>query len=95
MSENLTHYSIADARDRFTELVHEAEQGNPVALTRRGQPVAVILSMRAYQRLSGGGADFWQALGQFRKEHDMHQLEVSDAIFTQTRDRSLGREVDL
>ena len=95
MSENLTHYSIADARDRFTELVHEAEQGNPVALTRRGQPVAVILSMRAYQRLSGGGADFWQALGQFRKEHDMQQLGIDDTTFAKLRDRSLGREVDL
>ena len=95
MSGNLSQYSIAEARDRFTELVHEAEQGKPVALTRRGQPVAVILSMRAYQRLSGGGVDFWQALGEFRRKYDLQELNLGPDAFSDTRDRSPGREVNL
>jgi prevent-host-death family protein len=91
----MDEYSIAEARDRFTELVREAEQGNPVALTRRGKPVAVILSMREYRRLTSGGADFWQALSQFRKSHHLDSLNIEPKMFDKVRDRSAGRKVDL
>ena len=40
----MTQYSIAQARDRFTQLVHEVEQGETVEVTRRGQRVAVLVS---------------------------------------------------
>jgi len=32
--------------------VHEAEHGHPVRLTRRGKPVAVLISAEQYERLS-------------------------------------------
>ncbi|HEY9546090.1 MAG TPA: type II toxin-antitoxin system prevent-host-death family antitoxin, partial [Solimonas sp.] len=32
--------SIADARNRLTELLHGTEDGQSVQVTRRGQPVA-------------------------------------------------------
>lgn len=34
-------YSITEARDNFTSVIHEAEKGTQVELTRRGKPVAV------------------------------------------------------
>ena len=34
-------YSIAEARDALTGLVHRVEEGEPIQLTRRGRPVAV------------------------------------------------------
>ena len=40
-------YSIAKARDQLAELVHRAEKGAAVELTRHGKPVAVILSKQA------------------------------------------------
>ncbi|MCG8368696.1 MAG: type II toxin-antitoxin system prevent-host-death family antitoxin [Pseudanabaenales cyanobacterium] len=40
----MTQYSIAQARDRFTQLVHEVEQGETVEGTCRGQRVAVLVS---------------------------------------------------
>ncbi len=95
MNDQMSQYSIAEARDRFTELVRKAERGNPVALTRRGRPVAVILSMRAYQRMTHGGANFWQALTEFRKRYDLQELDLGPDIFNGTRDRSPGREVNL
>ena len=45
-------YSIAAARNNLSGLVHEAEQGHPVRLTRRGKPVAVLISTEQYERLS-------------------------------------------
>ena len=53
--------SIADAKNRLTELLYAAEEGQPVQVTRRGQPVAVLLSEAEYARLraaAAGAADF-------------------------------------
>ena len=45
-------YSIAEAKNNLSGLVHEAEQGHPVRLTRRGKSVAVLISTEQYERLS-------------------------------------------
>ncbi|NGY06507.1 type II toxin-antitoxin system Phd/YefM family antitoxin [Solimonas terrae] len=48
--------SIADAKNRLTELLYAAEDGQPVQVTRRGQPVAVLLSDAEYLRLKNAAA---------------------------------------
>ena len=58
--------SIAEARDRLASLVHDVEDGAPVELTRRGRPVAVLLSYHEYQRLLGDGPSFWDAMLAYR-----------------------------
>lgn len=53
--------SIADAKNRLTELLYQAEEGQPVQVTRRGQAVAVLLSDTEYLRLktaAAGAVDF-------------------------------------
>ena len=45
-------YSIAAAKNNLSSLVHQAEQGRPVRLTRRGKPVAVLISTEQYERIS-------------------------------------------
>lgn len=53
--------TVAAANSGFAELVRAAEKGEAVAITRRGQPVAVMLSMAEFQRLqkaAAGAADF-------------------------------------
>ena len=86
--------SIAQARDRLPALVHEVEEGEPVRLTRRGKPVAVLLSLREYERLGARRPDLWEAIESFRRQADLRELDV-DSIFAGVRDRSAGREVDL
>ena len=49
-------YSIAHAKDRLAEAVRAAEAGEPVTLTRRGRPVAVIVSEAEYRRLPARAA---------------------------------------
>lgn len=44
--------SIAQAKDHFSELVHAAEKGGVVTVTRRGRAVARLLSEREFRRLT-------------------------------------------
>ena len=43
-------YSIAEAKDRFSELVRKAEEGTTVKISRRGKTVAVLMSEAEYSR---------------------------------------------
>jgi prevent-host-death family protein len=88
-------YSIADARDHLARLVHEAERGTRVELTRRGRPVAVVLSLPAYERLTNGQRerpDFWSAYERWRESVDLAELDITPDVFPAPRDRSPGRE---
>lgn len=42
--------SIAEARNRFTQLIRAAEEGEPVVITRNGKPVAQIAPLPAAAR---------------------------------------------
>ena len=85
-------YSIAEARDNFTSMVHEAEGGTQVELTRRGKPVAVLVGVEDFERLSKGRPSFWEAYESFR--HGLSpDLELDpDEIFGDVRDSSPGRD---
>ncbi len=48
----MADFSIAEAKSRFAELVHQAEAGQPMRITRRGRAVAVLVSEAAFVRLS-------------------------------------------
>lgn len=86
-------YSIAEARDNFPGVVHEAEAGTRIELTRRGKPVAVLIGIEDYARLAGGRRDFWEAYEEFRREFDLLRLGIDpDEIFRGVRDPSTGRE---
>ncbi|WP_414736119.1 type II toxin-antitoxin system prevent-host-death family antitoxin [Desulfosarcina ovata] len=63
-----------------------------VKLTRRGRPVAVLLSIKEYEKLLHQNIGFWNALINFRKQTG--ELEISDSDFEGLRDRSPGRTVD-
>lgn len=62
-------YSIAEARHDLASLVHEAETGKPVTLTRRGKPVAVLLSHGRYEELVEKKRGYWSALRESDREH--------------------------
>ena len=50
----MTTYSIAEAPDQLSRVVHQAEEDGPVELTRRGKTVAVVVSADDCERLAGG-----------------------------------------
>ena len=94
----MTQYSIAQAKDKLTQLIRSVEEGEPVEITRRGEPVAVILSMDEYRRLSKVPQNFGEAVLAFRQQYIEGQPwfeneEIDDIV--DVRDKSSAREVDL
>ncbi len=86
--------SIAEARDKLPALVHSVEEGPAVRLTRRGKPVAVLVSLEEYERHRPRRPDLWRAIQAFREGTDLRDLAV-DEIFLGVRDPSHGRDVEL
>jgi prevent-host-death family protein len=76
-------------------IIHYVEKGPYVELTRRGKPVAVLLSIREYERLSRKYTGFWSAVSEFRRKVEYEGIEISDSDFKGLRDLSAGREVEL
>jgi prevent-host-death family protein len=90
-----TRYSIAEARSRLPTIVDQAEAGIDVELTRRGTPVAVVVSHRELERLRGRRAHFADAYRAFLAEHRLEEIGIDHEFVAGTRDRSTGRKVDL
>ena len=88
-------YSIAQARDQFATLVREVETKNkPIQVTRRGEPVAVILSVEEYRRLLAQQPkrDFWQAYLEYRERWQDVPMDIEGDIWQDVRDKTPPRE---
>jgi len=85
-------YSIAEARDHLTSLVHEAETGTTVELTRRGKPVAVLVARDEYERLTHERTDFWSAYQDFLRRYPGSSEDEPDEWLAGARDPSPGRD---
>lgn len=88
-------FSIAEAKNRLPPIIHYVEKGPHVELTRRGKPVAMLLSIREYERLSRKYTGFWNAISEFRRKFEDEGIEISERDFKGLRDLSVGREVEL
>lgn len=86
--------SISEAREHLPSLVRDAERGLTVTLTRRGEPVAVMISTARYRDHTKGSIPFSQALRDFRNAFDLDELDI-ESIYEGVRDRSEGRVVPL
>lgn len=87
--------SLAAVRDRFTAFVRDVENDGPVTLTRRGEAVAVLLSIDEYQRLNQPRHSFSTAYAELLKKFDLSTDGVTAEEFPPVRDPSPGRPVDL
>ncbi len=81
--------SERDISDRFAPIVHDAENGKPVQITWRGKPVAIVLSLSEYQRLTSEKFGFGAALAKIRQKYQIQALDINpDEVFNDVRDRS-------
>ncbi len=77
----MKRFSIAEAKSHLARLVHQVEDGPPVELTRRGQPVAMLVSIRDYQRFTPQH-DVWDAVQKLRESYDLEALDIDpDKVF--------------
>ena len=88
--------SIAEARSSLPSLVREVESGKAVELTRRGQPVAILIGRQEYVRLASRHRRFSQAYADFTRDINLKELAINpNQIFAAARDEARGRRVDL
>lgn len=88
-------FSIAEARTHLPTIVDEVEAGREVELTRRGKPVAVVVSLREFERLRGKRGNFAAAYAAFLQEHALDEIGLEEGFASSVRDRSRGRETSL
>lgn len=86
--------SIAEAKAHLTHFIHRAEQGEMVRITRRGKPVAVLLSEDAYARLSKGQetSDFGTLVAEMRADPAFQPIDWTPEEIDAWRDRRPWRE---
>jgi prevent-host-death family protein len=72
--------SLAQAREQLPEIVHDVALHGPVELTEEGEPLAVIVSLDEYRRLSPERLGFWDAVQKFRAETDLDELDIDSAM---------------
>lgn len=87
-------FSIAEAKNKLPAIVHSVEEETFVKLTRHGKPVAVLISIREFERLTRRKEGFWNALTEFRQDLMKENIKITDTDFEGLRDRSLGREYE-
>lgn len=83
--------SISEAKDQLPRLVHDTEDGTVVELTRRGRPVAVLLSTEAYRVLRPDRMRVWDDIEALRREIGIDQLPPDDEWLENLRDKRPGR----
>jgi antitoxin Phd len=78
-------YSVTEVRNHFASLIREVEQQTIVELTRRGKPVAVLLSIREHNRLTAPHSNFWEAYTTFRDQVNLQELSIGPDTWADIR----------
>ncbi len=86
-------FSIAQTRDNLAALLKTLRRESVIRITRRGKPVAVLLSVEDYDRLTSGKEGFWSAYTKYLQQADLAALDIGPEVFEAVRDKSPGREV--
>ena len=88
-------YSIAEARSNLPTIVDQAEAGTEVELTRRGKPVAVLISYRQLERLRSDRPRFADVYRAFLRKHSLKDVGIENDFFQAAREKGSGRKVSL
>jgi prevent-host-death family protein len=89
------HYSIAEARSHLSTIVDQAQAGQEIELTRRGKPVAVVVSVSEFARLRAERPRFTDTYERFLAVHVLREVGVDSGYFTASRDLDAGRSIEL
>ena len=91
----LKRYSIAEACSRLPAIIDHVQSGREVELTRRGKPVAVVISTREFERLRGRRQRFSDAYQRFVASYELKRIGVDARFVKSVRDRTTSRRVSL
>lgn len=88
----MSRHTLDDAMLELPELVHAAERGERVEITRDGRPVAVLLSFAEFSRRSEARPDLWDPPATFRIIPGLSELDEGSvfhggSVFDYVRNR--------
>ncbi len=87
--------SIAETRVQLPRLIREVEGGEPVRITRRGRPVAVIVSEAEFRRLAGSSPALVADYQRWRSAWSADESTLPDGYYDSLRSHEPGRDVNL
>ena len=67
-----------EAKNRLSELLDAAENGEEVVITKHGRPVAKLVPIGGFDRAKAREAADW--LIEFRKKHPLRGIKIKDLI---------------
>jgi prevent-host-death family protein len=88
-------YSVAEARAHLAAILARAGAGEAVELTRRGRPVAVVLSCEVFERLRSARPRFATTYRAFLERIPLEAVGLERDFAASVRDRLPGRKVKL
>jgi prevent-host-death family protein len=88
-------YSVAAARAHLPDILDDVEAGKDVELTRRGRPVALVLSPQRYEMLRSEHTNFGDAYRAFLGRHTAEEIGLAPGFPGSLRAREPGRRVRL
>ncbi len=88
-------FTIAEARNHLSEVVRLAEDEGIVELTRRGKPVALVVSTGEYARLCSRPRRPFDFVTEIRASYDADTNGLEPGDLDAVRDRGSGRTVRL
>ena len=65
----MTEATISYLKQHLSKVVHRAEQGEDIQITRHGKPVAVIVSQEKYHRAFASGNGIFSSYLTWREQH--------------------------
>jgi len=96
MLPTMSETSIAEAKTQLARFIHQAERGEVIHITRRGKPVAVLLSEHEYTRLRHGQdqRSFWELITEMRADPAFEPEDWSREEVDSWRDRRQSPEFE-
>jgi len=82
--------TIAQAKNHLPKLIHAAEAGDDIRISRHGKLVAVMVSAERYEQRFNKGEGVFQAIMQWRGNQP--GFDLTDAEVDSWRDRSPARD---
>lgn len=87
-------FSIADARSQLPKIIHTVEKGVVTQLTRRGEPVAVLLSLKEYEALvSQGKGSLLHAFKAYKALRQATNKDLTNEEVDSWRSKETGRKL--
>lgn len=84
----MSEAAISTLKNHLPELVHKAEQGEDIQITRHGKPVAVMVSLERYNRAFGSGKGAFSTYLRWRSKYPAGSgftTEEQEALYQRTR----------